>query len=563
MGENVSSNRSIINPQEVFSLIEGMMNNGGDFVNNLIDFEAKYSCLPEERRLSPDHYGCEKIFADTFVNEEMRVDFVLIAKDFYAHEFAKLPEYEDVEYLNIESGEDWPERMFNRFTMNMMVNAIAGGSEYTKALIKTLYKTYYKKEYKMLKRFNSLSSREVVSLARPEDGYESYFVGIARVLYAAKLFEILIDPDCNYLFLFLNDYSNNIDPFDNYSFDGIGDNDYEDCLKEVNEKFDNKRLYSLDMKVSKFFGNALKLTGYAPQFIDCCDTMEIGITERWALALFVFKKTYPGKLYSEEDIVLYGAILHAIRALASNSDWWAYTLKLLVYGEEATDYYDQNPPKYTPGEVNLQENSQTIKESAKVLPDDNLSQSDSGHNADEDYLMQELDRLRRKIHKLEADNKELRENLSKNKYLEEEVRRSQSRFEEANKELASLKSYVYSLTESDAPVEDESVATMREAISSLRIVIIGGHPNWVAKLKAQFPKWSFINPDTSGSVDTSVVISADYVFFFTDIISHSKYYQFFNVIRENKINFGYIHEVNIEKNIRNIYRELQDNILVG
>lgn len=37
----------------------------------------------------------------------MEEDFPLIARDFYAHEFANIPEYEDVEYFDIQSGEDW------------------------------------------------------------------------------------------------------------------------------------------------------------------------------------------------------------------------------------------------------------------------------------------------------------------------------------------------------------------------------------------------------------------------------------------------------------------------
>lgn len=37
---------------------------------------------------------------------------------------------------------------------------------------------------------------------------------------------------------------------------------------------------------------------------------------------------------------------------------------------------------------------------------------------------------------------------------------------------------------------------------------------------------------------------------------NSRYYQFMKTIREKKVDFGYIHGVNIEKNIRDIYREV-------
>ncbi|MEE3471841.1 MAG: hypothetical protein VZR24_14360 [Butyrivibrio hungatei] len=50
-------------------------------------------------------------------------------------------------------------------------------------------------------------------------------------------------------------------------------------------------------------------------------------------------------------------------------------------------------------------------------------------------------------------------------------------------------------------------------------------------------------------------LDASKIFNDTDTISHSRYYQFLNVIWERKIDFGYIHGVNIEKNIRDIYRD--------
>lgn len=49
----------------------------------------------------------------------MREDFPLIVKDFYVHEFANIPKHQDVECFDIESGEGWPELMFNRFTLGL------------------------------------------------------------------------------------------------------------------------------------------------------------------------------------------------------------------------------------------------------------------------------------------------------------------------------------------------------------------------------------------------------------------------------------------------------------
>lgn len=93
-------------------------------------------------------------------------------------------------------------------------------------------------------------------------------------------------------------------------------------------------------------------------------------------------------------------------------------------------------------------------------------------------------------------------------------------------------------------------------IGKLRIVVIGGHSNWVSKVKSRFPDWVFVSPDASGTPDVDIVDKADHVYFFTDTISHSAYYRFMNVVRERKVGFGYIHGVNIDKNTRQIYNEL-------
>lgn len=45
-----------------------------------------------------------------------------------------VPEYQDVDYFDIYSGEDWRELMFKRFTLGLKMNAVNSGSEYTKAL---------------------------------------------------------------------------------------------------------------------------------------------------------------------------------------------------------------------------------------------------------------------------------------------------------------------------------------------------------------------------------------------------------------------------------------------
>ena len=77
-------------------------------------------------------------------------------------------------------------------------------------------------------------------------------------------------------------------------------------------------------------------------------------------------------------------------------------------------------------------------------------------------------------------------------------------------------------------------------------------------LKTTFPKWDYVKPSATGTQDTTVLMKADMVYFFTDTISHSTYNRYISVCRDQKIPFGYIHGVNMDMNIRQMYREMKD-----
>ena len=542
---------NISNVDKLGDFLEETLERSGGILNLLLDAKAREEGIPDDERLSPDTFGCELVFLDFFINDEMEDDFPLIARDFLLHEYNNLNDHEDIEYLDIERGCDWPERVFNRFVLNLMMNAVNSGSEYAKALFRNLYKTYYRKEYNSLKKFNTISASELLSLAKPDENNLSYFSNLARILFIAKISEIRINRDCNYIYECLNEMSRQMDAWGEYSFNEATGDSYKKCRQEIEEKYDVNKLYELDAKASKFLGNSLKWAGYSPEYADICDDNETGLIERLGLALSIFKKTFPGKEYTKEDIVLYGTILHTARALACNADWLAEQVGIIAYGEKYTDFYDNFPSQFRPVDIATQSPSAGNKEKKEIkqkLPDKPQYK--------EETLIAELDELRRKIHKLESDNANLREVITDRKKQIEDNREMKDQLDAANRELAALRSYVYNLTEEEQPESKVSLEDMIEAVGKLRIVIIGGHSNWVSKIKNQFPNWICIRPEASGTPDVDIVDKADHVYFFTDTISHSAYFRFMNVVRERKIGFGYIHGVNIEKNIRQIYKEL-------
>ena len=94
---------------------------------------------------------------------------------------------------------------------------------------------------------------------------------------------------------------------------------------------------------------------------------------------------------------------------------------------------------------------------------------------DESALIEEVDKLRCKVHKLESDNSTLRVGLVEKRRLEEESKDIRKQLEASKCELAVLRNYVYKLTESDNPITDKAIESMKETIAGYRIVIVGGH----------------------------------------------------------------------------------------
>lgn len=543
------------------NLLQNMIESGGNFINYMMKSHDDKKMMPDFNGMIPDTYGCERLFVDFFINDEMGEDFLLIARDFYVHEFANIPKHQDVEYFDIESGEDWPELMFNRFTLGLMMNAVNNGSEYTKALFLYLHKIYYKKEYRTLKRFSKMSLSELLALAKPEGRRHLYYANLSRILCIAPMYGIKFDVECHAVYGILNEFINKFGLSVGYSFDEAVDDSFKDCRKEIDERFDQKKLYFLDAKMSKFLGNVFQWLGYSPEYADWCDENDRGVEDRLAIALSILKKTFPksNREYSAEELTLYGMILHCASAMTCNSSWLAETLRTLAYGESGTFYYDEFPPMFHPEDVQVKTSRPENNKTERQVKDfaEHAGADECRH--DESVLIEEVDKLRRKVHQLESDNSTLRAGLAEKRRLEEEAKDIRKQLEASKRELAVLRNYVYKLTESDNPITDKTIESMKETIAGYRIVIVGGHSNWLSKMKKEFPDWIFINPEASGSTDVSVVDKADYVYFFTDTISHSKYHQFMNVIRERKINFGYIHGVNIEKNIRDIYVDFEED----
>ena len=171
--------------------------------------------------------------------------------------------------------------------------------------------------------------------------------------------------------------------------------------------------------------------------------------------------------------------------------------------------------------------------------------------------MDEINVLRTKLHKKEMDYNHVKSMYTAQKKKIEEKTSLLETYKSEHEELIALRNHVYNYTEGDIQISPESIDEMKGFLLKQRIVLIGGHVNWTKKLRQIFPDWVYIDPDTSGGLSDNIVVNADRVYFYTNYIKHTTYYRVINIIREKNISFGYIHSVNIDSVIKQIYDDLK------
>ncbi len=507
----------------------------------------------EESRMMPDTFGADCMFLEYFVTPEMSDDFPMIARDFLLHEANIISNDRKVDYLDKISEDVTTAQSMENWALNLMMNSFRNGSEYTKNLFRYLYKTYYRKEYRQLKRYSTLSRGELIDLSTSEFEHVSPTL-LAVNLTMAQVFDIEIQPECNDIFYLLNRYYEQRQEIrlPNWTFmdDVVEEN--EESEEEIKSLFkDSDEMLHLEAEYGKFLNNALRSRGFPGDYAAYCNSDDWGIEDRLVRTLSILKKTFPKRKYTKEELLVYASIYEVVSALTCSADEMENWLYELTTGERGENSLAAFPPEFDPNEVSQ-------KGSSKAKPKEDRSKNEkvvSEPKYREADLLQEIEDLHRRIHEQEGVIKRLRGGMAGHQKLLAEKADLMDQMDAEREELEALRRHVYQLTEEDEPISTVSISEMQEALKKLRIVIVGGHSNWKQKLRNLFDKWIFIDPKTTGSVDPDVVAKADYVYFFTDTISHGTYYRFINAVRENGVKFGYLHGVNVEKTIRAMYRD--------
>lgn len=521
----------------------------------------------------PDTYACDCVFIRFFPTNQMLEDFPEIANDFLKHEFENIPKYDQVEYISDNHQFGHPSEGYITWILNLMMNALKQGSPYTIGLFRYLFQTYHKRDYKYLKRFRKISRYEIYDIA---DEHEDTAVAHMPVLITmCRLYGIELTPDCSVIYIMYEDF---LDRFINEGrtepFEGFSSETVDYAIERLNEEMKNSgseyvnlrnKHFQVLKEGNRFIHEAEKWLALPTGFVVEADD-ELGDYYFAMLrTLEILKSMDPDREYSFEDIQSYALLLRAVAALGCYHDFSKEYQKRyfgldgdLYDYEKANSLFDPDKIKIPTTELASVKGSGIKKEKASVnrKADAVPAASDTKHDELQE-LLDELDSLRSKVRKQDLEIKFLRD---KTNTLDLSLKESES-FKEAYKaeheELVHLRNHVYSMTEEEQEVEQADSKVMENALKDKKIVIIGGHSNWIYKLKNKFSKWVFLKPEINNTFDGSVLADADYIYFFTDILSHGTYGKYMKIIRnQGMTNYGYIHSINVAGNIRQIYTDV-------
>lgn len=213
----------------------------------------------------------------------------------------------------------------------------------------------------------------------------------------------------------------------------------------------------------------------------------------------------------------------------------------------------------------LQALAEVYKETKRLYLDDSQEQRYIEFREKEKSIKQkeeELERLKRhyqrELEKQVNAMSQLEEELKKTK---KELQRLQSELqkrEDQSKEFAALREYVYSLNNESAPEQEKSIEELADRIQQKKIAVIGGHPNWINKMKDVLPNVLFVEVDELNR-DLSFVDNLDAVFVSTTFFNHTFYRKLMKYMNNNNTKLYYLSgKINVELTLKEMEKALSN-----
>ena len=544
-----------------------------DDINKLTKTKHKQSIIPpdlmsffrEEMKshkssgFVPNTEGSDYFFTIHFITPEMEWDFDRIEDDFMKHCYDKLRDFGQVYWYGHNTARySNPSESHRSMVIGLMLNGAKSGDEYCRALIQYLFKIYHKKLYKQLKRFSKISVNEIMSLCVIDNNTDMDMGCLAIILTMCSINGIILSDNCSVLFHYLDVDMQECEKADEEAVEFLefADGLFEECQQQVEEWMaEDKRLHpnlqrqcKVYWKDDAFVSGCLRNQGYPEDYIIKCEDNYMGMSIQFSRTLAVLRTVFPKREFTFEEVQHYCHIYSAVSALGTVSEEFDNINSLFLGQKYEYDSWDDET-LFHPENVVVHAATKKDKEQKTLT---NVVSLEIG-DANKEDLLAEIDELRRKLNHREMEYNRLKVQYSAVHVEKKEAESLLAKYQNDREELLALREFVYKLENDTPEFSETSIDDMRKVIADKPYAIIGGHVNWINKLKTEFPKWTFVLPSSYKNVDADALANHDMIFFFTDHISHAAYGKCIAIARERKIPFSYLHGVNIEQIIRQIY----------
>lgn len=159
----------------------------------------------------------------------------------------------------------------------------------------------------------------------------------------------------------------------------------------------------------------------------------------------------------------------------------------------------------------------------------------------------EKDKVQKLSQKDDQKNQILMEENSK---LQKKIQLLEQKLEETEsdrKEIIALREFAFNCSQEEVDTDN----SMSYDFTTIKGVIVGGHPNWIAKMRKKLPSWNFLVKETY--VDDNLIKNADVVLINTSYIGHSLYFKIISALKGINVKLGYLNNNNIDICLKQIH----------
>lgn len=538
-----------------------------DAINMIRSFYFRASQQYEKNEPIDTEYA-EFAFASHFLYGSVcaQEDFLIILTDFNTKKSGKFEEF--LQYVpmldRVNNATMSPDNFTRQEIIGLLYGGVKAGDEYCREALRMLYKTFYKCEYNQVKRFSIIRSEELIELCKDDDKQSIEVFKASRILCMAFVMGIKIDESCRPFYIAIEDMVSTMEEKTRTEQSLASKIIIDDHLRE--DLQNSPRVDEMVTRTPKDMEGNFLIFNKVNSVISRIFSDQGDFTEDYLAQSFPLHPIHAveylnaiisdmglSNKFSNEDIMLLTPFVAVINSYAVLTEGYKNLLYAFLY---PNSNLEANPSHII---SSLDRLKLTDKAEHKEIAIDKIHVEESAKMEESQCasLEDEIAELRRRLREKESECTELRAQYKKEREAKKKLELELSERQSEKVELQKLRNYVYYETEEDVSEVRVSYEEMKLSIKDRNVIIIGGNENWTKKLKNEFPNWKFVGAAVSSTITSNIIRNCDKAYFFTDTLGHSNYAKFVDLARIHNIDFSYMHGVNIQKNVEQIYRDFE------